>query len=475
MLKKTVYMHELMLISTMILHDFPVCVILSLEIPRKAGTCMERKLTALLKAWKESKYRKPLVLQGARQVGKTYAVMQFGKQEYDNVAYFNFQTSVSLAETFAENLTPSYLIPILSHISGQTITKGRTLIVFDEVQLCERALTSLKYFCEEAPEYHIIAAGSLLGVAVNREKYAFPVGKVDRVTMYPMDMEEFLIALNEQSLVDRIHQCYDENVPMPTALHEAAIKRYRQYLAIGGMPEAVARYIDTEDYLQVHHVLETIQMDYLDDMSKYQKDANEIKKTRLTFGTVAVQLSKKNVRFQYKLIKKGARAAEYENAIGWLASAGLILRLYRAEQIMKPLENYRNIDDFKIYLSDTGLLCAQKDLRAEDVLYMENELADFKGGMTENYVATQLISAGFKPYFWRNEKGTNEVDFILNLEGKLIPVEVKSGENVSAASLREYDRLFHPAWSIRISEKNFGFENNIKSVPLYATFCIQPK
>lgn len=434
---------------------------------------MYRKVFDYLKSWKESKYRKPLVLQGARQVGKTYAVLQFGKEEYDNVAYFNFQTSEALAATFDEDISPAYLLPILSHISGQTITKGRTLIVFDEVQLCERAVTSLKYFCEEAPEYHIIAAGSLLGVAVNREKYAFPVGKVDRCTMHPLDMEEFLLALHEDELVKRIHQCFEENSPMPAALHDAALKRYRQYLAIGGMPEAVARFVDTQDYLQIRHVLETIQMDYLDDMSKYQKNANEIKKTRLTYGTVAVQLSKKNTRFQYKLIKKGARAAEFEDAIEWLVSAGLISRIYRAEHIMKPLENYKDIDDFKIFLSDMGLLCAQKDLRAEDVLFMEDELEDFKGGMAENYVNTQLVSAGFKPYFWRNDKGTNEVDFIINLGGKLIPVEVKSGDNVGSASLKEYVKLFQPAWSIRISERNFGFENNIRSVPLYATFCIQ--
>lgn len=434
---------------------------------------MYRKAFDYLRSWKESKYRKPLVLQGARQVGKTYAVLQFGKEEYDNVAYFNFQTSESLAATFDENISPSYLLPILSHISGQTITKGRTLIVFDEVQLCERAVTSLKYFCEEAPEYHVIAAGSLLGVAVNREKYAFPVGKVDRYTMYPLDMEEFLLAMNEGALVERIHQCYEENSPMPAALHEAALNRYRQYLAIGGMPEAVARFVDTQDYLQIHHVLETIQMDYLDDMSKYQKNANEIKKTRLTYGTVAVQLSKKNTRFQYKLIKKGARAAEFEDAIEWLVSAGLISRIYRAEQIMKPLENYKDIDDFKIFLSDMGLLCAQKDLRAEDVLFMEDELEDFKGGMIENYVNTQLVSAGFKPFFWRNDKGTNEVDFIINLGGKLIPVEAKSGKNVSSASLKEYIKLFTPVYSIRVSERNFGFENNIRSVPLYATFCIK--
>ena len=434
---------------------------------------MYRKVSEYLEQWKSSKYRKPLIIQGARQVGKTYAILEFGRKHYDNVAYFNFQTNETLAATFAENISPAYLLPILSHISGQTITRGNTLIVFDELQLCERAVTSLKYFCEEAPEYHVIAAGSLLGVAVNRENYAFPVGKVDRYTMYPMDMEEFLLACGEEDLVDRIHACFNENAPMPAALHEAALKRYRQYLAVGGMPEVVARFIDTQDYTQVRHVLETIQMDYLDDMSKYQDNASEIKKTRLTYGTVAVQLSKKNTRFQYKIIKTGARAAEYENAIEWLVSAGLLSRIYRAEQIEKPLENCKDIDDFKIYLSDMGLLAAQKDIRAEDIFFMEEELADFKGGMAENYVNIQLIRSGFRPYFWRNEKGTKEVDFIISLKSKLVPVEVKSGDNVASVSLNEYVKLFKPTYSIRISEKNFGFENNIRSVPLYAVFCIQ--
>ena len=433
---------------------------------------MYRKISSYLEKWKTDKYRKPLIVQGARQVGKTYAVLEFGKTHYDNVAYFNFQTSKTLTAAFDENISPSYLLPLLSHISGQTITKGKTLIFFDEVQLCERAVTSLKYFCEEALEYHVIAAGSLLGVAVNRNKFAFPVGKVDRFTMYPMDMEEFLYAMDEADLAKRIRNCYANNSPLPTALHEAALNRYRQYLIIGGMPEAVSRFVDTQDYTQVRHVLETIQMDYLDDMGKYQQSSNEIKKTRLTYGTVAVQLSKKNTRFQYKILKTGARAAEYENAIEWLVSANLISRVYRAEQIMKPMENYKDIDDFKIYLSDTGLLCAQKDIRAEDVFFMEQELSDFKGGMTENYVKAQLVRSGLKPYFWRNNKGTKEVDFIIALDGKLIPVEVKSGEHVGAASLDEYVNLYEPAYSIRVSEKNFGYENHIKSVPLYAVFCM---
>jgi len=434
---------------------------------------MYRKVFDYLDRWKNDPYRKPLIIQGARQVGKTYAILQFANTQYDNVAYFNFQTSKSLIATFSEDITPSYLLPILSHISGQTITKGRTLIVFDEIQLCERAVTSLKYFCEEAPEYHVIAAGSLLGVAVNHNKFSLPVGKVDRFTMYPMDMKEFLVAMGEQDLVDRIYDCYTQNVPMPAALHEAALTLYKQYLVIGGMPEAVARYIETKDYVQVRHVQETVLMDYLDDMSKYQDSANEIKKTRLTFSTVSVQLSKKNKRFQYKIIKKGARAAEYEDAIEWLVCANLISRVYRAEKIMKPLENYKDIDDFKIYLSDMGLLCAQKDIRPQDVFFMDQELTDFKGGMTENYVLTQLLCSGFKLFFWRNDKGTYEVDFLPKIEDKIIPVEVKSSDNVGSDSLHEYVKLFHPSWSIRISEKNFGFENNIKSVPLYAVFCIR--
>ncbi|MCR5685332.1 MAG: ATP-binding protein [Lachnospiraceae bacterium] len=433
---------------------------------------MYRKTIEYLKKWKADEHRKPLLVQGARQVGKTYAILEFGRTEYDNVAYFNFQTNPALAKSFDEDISPSYLLPLLSHICGQSIARGSTLIFFDEIQLCERAVTSLKYFCEQAPQYHVIAAGSLLGVAVNREKYAFPVGKIDRYTMYPMDMEEFLLAMGEAEMAGRIRECFTHDRPMPEALHEAALRLYRTYLAVGGMPEAVARFADTHDHIQVRHILDTIMMDYLDDMSKYQENVSEIKKTRITYGTVAVQLSKKNTRFQYKMIKTGARASEYENAIEWLVSANLLAKVYRAEQIKKPLENYKDIDDFKIYLSDTGLLCAQKDISADDVMYMDEEMAAFKGGMVENYVHTQLTRSGFHPYYWRNDKGTREVDFVTVLSGKIIPIEVKSGRNTGSASLNDYVRLFAPAYSIRISEKNFGFENNIKSVPLYAVFCI---
>ena len=258
---------------------------------------MYRKIAEFLENWKESEHRKPLILQGARQVGKTYSILEFGRTNYENVAYFNFETNPKLNETFEENISPDYLIPILSHIAGQTIIREKTLIVFDEVQLCERALTSLKYFCEDAPDYHIIVAGSLLGVAVNRAKFSFPVGKVDMKTLYPMDMEEFMLAMGEDSLVEKIRECFETDSPMPSALHDAAMQLYRQYLVVGGMPECVMLFKETRDYILVRHTQDTILASYLNDMSKYN-NLNEIKKTRLAYDNITVQLSKRNTRFQ---------------------------------------------------------------------------------------------------------------------------------------------------------------------------------
>ena len=431
---------------------------------------MYRKIMSYLETWQESTHRKPLILQGARQVGKTYSVLEFGRTHYDNVAYFNFETNPKLNKTFEENISPDYLIPILSHMAGQTIVKEKTLIVFDEVQLCERALISLKYFCEDAPDYHIIVVGSLLGVAVNRAKFSFPVGKVDMKTLYPMDMEEFMLALGEDNLVLQIKESFVSDKPLPSALHDAAMQLYRQYLVVGGMPECVMQYAETKDYILVRHTQDTILASYLNDMSKYN-NLNEIKKTRLTYDNITVQLSKKNTRFQYKLIKKGGRASEFENAIEWLCLSGIVSQVYRVGQIKKPLENYRDIDAFKIYVSDMGLLCAKKDVAANDILYMVDELNDFKGGMTENYVNVQLLINGYNTYYWQSERGA-EIDFVIQREGKLIPIEVKSADNARAKSLKVYMDTFSPEYAIKLSSKNFGFEDNKKIVPLYATFCI---
>ncbi len=431
---------------------------------------MYRKIMAYLEAWKENGRRKPLILQGARQVGKTYSILEFGRTHYENVAYFNFETNPKLSKTFDENISPDYLLPILSHIAGQTIVKEKTLVVFDEVQLCERALTSLKYFCEDAPDYHVIVAGSLLGVAVNRAKFSFPVGKVDMKTLYPMDMEEFMLALGKEDLVDQIKKSFQADAPMPSALHDAAMLLYRQYLVVGGMPECVMQFAQTKDHILVRHTQETILASYLNDMSKYNT-LNEIKKTRLAYDNITVQLSKKNTRFQYKLIKKGGRASEFENAIEWLCLSGIVSRVFRVEQVKKPLENYRDIDAFKVYVSDLGLLAAKKDLAANDVLYMVEELNDFKGGLVENYVNVQLVINGYQTYYWESERGA-EIDFIIQREGKLIPIEVKSADNTKAKSLKVYMDAYKPDYAIKLSAKNFGFQDGKKTVPLYAAFCI---
>ena len=450
--------------------DFYINIFYTVITITQGGKFMYRKIVNFLENWKESPHRKPLILQGARQVGKTYSILEFGRTHYENVAYFNFESNPKLNKTFEENISPDYLVPILSHISGQTIVREKTLIVFDEVQLCERALTSLKYFYEEEPDYHIIVAGSLLGVAVNRAKFSFPVGKVDMKTLYPMDMEEFMIAMGKTALAQQIKKSFATDTPLPSALHDAAIMLYRQYLVVGGMPECVLQFTQTQNYTLIRHIQDTILTSYLNDMSKYN-NLNEIKKTRLTYDNITVQLSKKHTRFQYKLLKKGGRASEFENAIEWLCLSGITSQVYRAEQIRKPLENYRDIDAFKIYVSDLGLLCAKKDLAANDVLYMVDEIDDFKGGMTENYVNVQLTINGYTTYYWESERGA-EVDFVIQRDGQLIPIEVKSADNTKAKSLNIYIKAYQPSYAIKLSTKNFGFENGKKTVPLYAAFCI---
>lgn len=432
---------------------------------------MYRKITDYLKIWKNSCYRKPLVLQGAREVGKTYSILEFGRNEYDNVAYFNFKSNPELADVFEESLEPAHLLPSLSDIIKQTIMKEKTLIVFDEVHLCKKALTSLKYFSEQAPEYHIIVSGSLLGVALNREQFSFPVGKVDIKTMYPMDMEEFMIAMGEENLVGKIKECFENNNQMPSVLHDTAMQLYRNYLMVGGLPKCVMHYADTKDLILVRNIQHDILASYLNDMREYN-NSSEFKKTRLVYDSVALQLSKKSTRFQYRLIKKGSRASDFENAIDWLKLSGGISQVYKLEQIKKPLENYRSIDSFKVYVSDVGLFCAKENILPADILYMTDDLNDFKGGLLENYVNSQLVVNGYTPYYWESKRGA-EVDFIIETDGKIIPVEVKSADNTRAKSLKVYMDTFKPEYAIKLSAKNFGFENSQKTIPLYAAFCIE--
>ena len=435
---------------------------------------MFRKITNELLKWKLSPFRKPLVLQGARQVGKTFSVLEFAKEQYDNVAYINFDFDESAKKLFESSLDPKKLIPAMQVYKKQSIAIERTLIFFDEVQKCPAALASLKYFCEFAPEYHIIAAGSLLGVAVSREQYSFPVGKIDRLTQYPMDFEEFLIAIvQKESDIDfagMIRSSFYNNSPIDSYYHAHLLDSYRLYLVIGGMPECVMKYVATENFDLIRATQNAILNDYLDDMSKYNSNG-EIKKTRLVYNSIAVQLSKKNTRFQYKLVKSGGRASEFENAIEWLSLAGIVCRIYGLDTVKKPLENYKNIDKFKIFFSDVGLLNARNNNLPNDILYGLDKLNDYKGGLTENYVCTQLVRSGHICYTWQSD-GEAEIDFVIVRDGQVIPIEVKSAENSKAKSLRTYIQNYKPEYAIKISTNNFGFENGIKTIPLYAAFCV---
>lgn len=431
---------------------------------------MERKIYRALLEWKRGEDRKPLILQGARQVGKTYIVNYFASKEYANCVYCNFEKDASLRDFFRD-LSPATILKKLSVYKRCTILPGNTLLIFDEIQACPEAITSLKYFEEEASEYHVVALGSLLGVSVNRTSFSFPVGKVQFMTLYPLDFEEYLMAREEHALIEMIRECYEENKPLDTAFHERALEYYKEYLFVGGMPEAVAEYGKTKSPELVRILQTTILESYHNDMGKYNKQS-EIPKTRIVYKSISTQLSKENKKFQYKSVKTGGRAAEFEGAIEWLCLSGIASQLYRLEQILLPLGAHRSLSDFKFYMNDVGLCVASQELYYEDVLGESPLLDSFKGGLTENYVFNQLTAAGLTAYYWTS--GTQaEVDFITRLGGEIIPIEVKAKDNVRSRSLRSYMDKHAPPYAIRISQKNFGFENGIKSVPLYAVFCIK--
>jgi len=430
---------------------------------------MERKILKSLLEWKNSSNRKPLILHGARQVGKTYAAITFGKRYYKNTIYINMEDSEKIQKIFEGDLDTKRILRELSVITGQSILKEDTLIIFDEIQACERALTSLKYFCENAPEYHIIAAGSLLGISINRDRYSFPVGKVDMKTLYPLDFEEFLNALFKEDLVSMIREHFNDNSEF--SCHEAAMDLYKTYLVLGGMPRAVLTYIDKEDFNFVLAEQKNINDSYIADMAKYAT-SNETIKIIASFNSVPAQLAKENKKFQYKLIKTGARAYEYEYPVEWLVSSGVVNKCVKVTEGKLPLCAYAKYDFFKIYMADTGLLCSKFSIPAKFILSSNDGLNNFKGALAENYVCSALAVNGYTPYYWESS-GSAELDFVIqDTEGNIIPIEVKSGENVNSKSLQVFVKKYNPKYSIRISAKNFGFENNIKSIPLYATFCV---
>ena len=441
---------------------------------------MKRLIEEKLIEWENSLNRKPLLIYGARQIGKTYSMLEFGKEHYANVVYCNFENTMDLHTIFERNLDPERIISALSAMYNTEISKGNTLIIFDEIQACERALTSLKYFQEQANDYHIVAAGSLLGLSINRSSYSFPVGKVDMLTMYPLTFEEFLLATGNKRLISLIKEAYNNFSPF--ALHEKAMDLYRTYLIVGGYPAAVQKYIDTGDFNVVRAEQGSLSNAYIADMAKYSTPSEMIKSIEV-YNSLLSQLSKENTKFQYSIIGSKARAKDYETSLAWLKSANVVLYCQRVSEgeyplslyedhTSFPLSLYEDHTSFKAYYSDVGLLTMRMSIAPNVILEQYNLSDKMRGMMAESFVAEQLVANGFSLHY-RTSGNSAEIDFVIQKDGYTIPLEVKSSDNVKAKSLQTYIKKYSPKCSIRISSKNFGNENGIISVPLYAIFCLK--
>ncbi len=425
---------------------------------------MKRDIYKLLEGWKRSARRKPLVLNGARQVGKTYALKHFGKTSYEKMAYLNFEKDEKLGQYFEGTLDPKQLIRILSIHTGIEIEPHRTLLVLDEIQECPKALNSLKYFCEEANDYHVVAAGSLLGVKTAREK-GFPVGKVNFLHLYPLTFFEFLSALGHEKIRVFLEE-YQTYEPIPNPLHEELIQILKMYFFIGGMPEAVAEYSKTDNLTIVREVQLEILNAYEKDFAKHAPQ-NEIMKITTVWQQVHRQLAKENKKFVFAAIRKSARGRDYEEAIQWLADAGLIHKSYLVESPKFPLSAYADNDVFKIFLADVGLLGAQSNLSPQIIIDGDLLFMEFKGALTENYVAQELIAAKHKnPYYWASE-GTAEIDFLIEEEHEIYPLEVKAGISQKKKSLLVYNQKYTPSKLIRATAMNLKHDGNIYNYPLY--------
>ena len=429
---------------------------------------VERKIMKALLAWKDNAERKPLLLHGARQVGKTYILQKLGREHFANMVYVNLEKNLEIAGFFQDNIDPRRILLYLEASTREKIVPGKTLLVLDEIQACERALASLKYFSEETPEYHVAAAGSLLGVAIHREKYSFPVGKVETLTLYPFDFEEFLLARHKGYLAEEIRRAYAEMEPLPVPLHAEATELYREYLVIGGMPASIETYLRDNSFLNVPDVQGEIVNHYVADMAKYA-DNKENVRIRACFQSIPAQLAKENKKFQYKVVQRGGSAALFGSAIEWLAYAGVVMKCQRVQNAMEPLSVYADLASFKLYMGDVGLLVAQSGISQATVLSgAENT---FMGAVTENYVAQQFAAKGYPLYYWTNT-GTAELDFLLQKGSDVIGVEVKTGAHTKSRSLSVFVNEYKPAYSIRLSLKNFGESNGVKAIPLYAAFCV---
>jgi predicted AAA+ superfamily ATPase len=431
---------------------------------------MRRKALKQLEDWKMKSDRMPLIINGARQVGKTYLIKEFGEQYFKNTVYFNLETNLAVNSYFETDIQTLRIIQYLETASGQRIIPEQTLLVLDEIQSCPRALTALKTFCEEAPQYYIVCAGSLLGVAVNRENYSFPVGKVDEIQLFPMDFEEFLNALNEDLLVTEIRTHFAADLKIPEILHNKALDYYKQYLIIGGMPAVVKDFVQTKSLLGATEIQGRVQNEYIADMAKYASATTSVK-IRACYNSVPVQLAKENKKFQYKIVQRGGTATIFGESIEWLNFAGVVLKCQKAEHGYMPVAVYSDMSDFKLYMSDVGLLTAKSGMAQQTILSSVEEDNGFLGALSENYVAQALTVNGHSLFYWKNDN-TAELDFVLQIDGKVIPVEVKKGSRTKSVSMNMFMKKYNCPFAIRISKKNFGFENDIKSVPIYAVFCV---
>lgn len=431
---------------------------------------MYRKVFEQLKNWKQSDVRKPLIIYGARQIGKTYSMLEFGQAEYDNVAYFNLENNSDLVSIFEKDLNPERIFAELAILKSVSIIPERTLIILDEIQACERALTFLKYVNEEANEYHVVAAGSLLGLALNRGNFSFPVGKVDTLNMYPMTFDEFLIAAGEKKLVDFITKAVNNVAPLSDALHDKALELYRTYLVVGGYPEGVSRYIEKRDFDHVRAIQGNIADAYIADMAKYSTPTDMVKAIA-AYNSLPSQLAKDNSKFMYSVIGSSARAKDYESALGWLISAGVVIKCNKVLEGNMPLKIYEDALSFKMYYSDVGLLSMKAGVPAKNIIHNLQISDKMRGMLAENYVAQELWAKGITPYYWASDNQA-EVDFVIQIRDLVIPLEVKSADNVRARSLGIYKNKFAPEYSVRVSARNIGFENGIKSIPLYALFAL---
>lgn len=423
---------------------------------------MKRFITEKLIKWKNSPSRKPLIVKGARQVGKTYILKEFGKDHYEDIAYFNFDHDKGLENLFINTKDPKRIIEQLTLVAGKKINPETTLIIFDEIHECPNALNSLKYFCEEAPNYHIACAGSLLGIRLS--KTSFPVGKVDFLSLYPMTFSEFLLADNCENLIDCMKQITEIN-PIPKIFESQLIEKLKTYYIVGGMPEAVYSWVNEKDIEKINYIQQNILNSYESDFSKHTENS-EANKISLIWNGIPSQLSRENKKFIYQAVKQGARAREYENALNWLNDANLISKCYCVNKCAFPLKAYNDLSAYKIYMNDVGLLRKMSNLDSSIILEGNKLLEEFKGSFTENYVANTLSYLyDNNPNYYTFDR--NEIDFVIQRKNKIIPVEVKSNKSTNNNSLTKFNNNNDNEISFRFSLKNLSKDGKIINIPLY--------